>query len=445
MTTSRLASTERKHTDLEWLPSVPAHWTRARLGWVADMVSGGTPSKAERSYWDGDIPWVSPKDMKRPEIADSIDHVTEGGLHETGLKLIEPPAILIVVRGMILAHSFPVARILSPVTINQDMKALKFRADIDDRFAVYLLQGIRDVILAEVEQAAHGTCRLTSERWKKLEAYVPPIEEQRAIADFLDRKTAKIDRLIEQKQRLLELLDEKRTALITQAVTKGLDPDVEMKDSGVEWLGEIPAHWVVKKVRWVFSIGSGMTPPSDNGNYYGGGIPWVTTSELRESVVVSTGKTVAPRALEELSGLQLHATGSVVVAMYGATIGRLAVLGVPATVNQACCVFSDPKGVEMKFWFYWLQMRRKHLISLGYGGGQPNLSQELLRSLQVPLPPLDEQNRIAMWLDAETRKIDSLGEDITRGVQLLHEFRASVVSAAVTGKVDTQEEVGLAR
>jgi type I restriction enzyme S subunit len=270
---------------------------------------------------------------------------------------------------------------------------------------------------------------------------MPPELEQRAIAAFLDRDTARIDALVVKKERLTELLQEQRTALITRAVTKGLDPTVPMKDSGVEWLGESPAHWAVKKTTWLFSIGSGTTPRAEDGTYYGGETPWITTSELRESEVVSTEKNVTPEALRDHPSLKVHPKGSIAVAMYGATIGRLGTLGVPAAVNQACCVFSHPHGVDARFWFFWLQMRRPYLISLGYGGGQPNLSQELLRSVRVPVPPMHEQRAIAWFLDGETARIDALVAKVREAIDRLKELRAALVSAAVTGKIDVREEV----
>ena len=209
-------------------------------------------------------------------------------------------------------------------------------------------------------------------------------------------------------------------------------PYPSYKDSGVEGLQELPRHWVVKKVTQLFSIGSGTTPPTDYSEYYGGRIPWITTSELRESVVTSTEKTVTQQALETFPALNVYPEGSVAVAMYGATIGRLGVLGTSAAVNQACCVFSVPKRIDAWFWFYWLQSRRPYLISLGYGGGQPNLSQELLKSIRVPTPPLDEQQAIAAFLDRETAKIDALMAKKERLIELLQEKRTALITQAVT-------------
>ena len=267
---------------------------------------------------------------------------------------------------------------------------------------------------------------------------VPPLSEQRVIAAFLDRETGKIDALVAKKERLIELLREKRTALITHAATKGLDPDVLMKDSGVEWLGKIPAHWEVKKVTQLFSIGSGTTPPTDYPKYYGGGIAWITTSELRESVVTSTEKAVTKEALGAFPALNVYPEGSIAVAMYGATIGRLGVLGTSAAVNQACCVFSGSNRMDAWFYFYWLQSRRSYLISLGYGGGQPNLSQELLKSIRVPTPSIQEQRTIAAFLDRETAKIDALMAKVREAIDRLQELRTALITAAVTGKIDVQ-------
>lgn len=208
------------------------------------------------------------------------------------------------------------------------------------------------------------------------------------------------------------------------------------KDSGIESLGEVPAHWVAKKTTWLFKIGSGTTPSSEDPGYYDGDTPWITTSELRESVVMATEKNVTRRALRDYSSLKLHPAGSVAVAMYGATIGRLGILGVPATVNQACCVFSGAREIDAHFWFYWLQMRRPHLISLGYGGGQPNLSQDLLRSIRVPVPPLVEQRTIAAFLDRETARIDALVATKERLIELLQEQRTALIARAVTKGLD---------
>jgi len=213
----------------------------------------------------------------------------------------------------------------------------------------------------------------------------------------------------------------------------------EYEDSGVEWLGEVPAHWETWKLSHAFgSIGSGTTPPSNESEWYDGGhIPWVTTGELRETVIFETGKSVNTAATKKFTTLRLHPVGSLAVAMYGATIGRLGILGVAATTNQACCVLSSPIHLNVQFVFYWLSGFKQNLIELyATGGGQPNISQDIVAGLRVPAPDLVEQKVIAAFLDRESAKIDALVAEQETLMALLKEKRQAVISHAVTKGLD---------
>jgi restriction endonuclease S subunit len=209
------------------------------------------------------------------------------------------------------------------------------------------------------------------------------------------------------------------------------------KPSGVQWLGDVPEHWEVWKVTHGFQrIGSGTTPKSDDLNFYKGNIPWVTTSELRENIIVDTANKITDIALHEHSALRLYPAGTLLFAMYGATIGRMGILGIPATVNQACAAFCQPKTLDSKFIFYWLLMRRPTLVAISTGGGQPNLSQDDLRQLRIAAPPLPEQQAISAYLDRETERIDTLVGKKKRLVELLKEKRTALISHAVTRGLD---------
>lgn len=214
------------------------------------------------------------------------------------------------------------------------------------------------------------------------------------------------------------------------------------KDSGVEWLGAIPVHWETWKVTHGFRyIGSGTTPKSDNDAYYGGDVPWVTTSELRENQIDKTIKKLTKTAIRDYPALRLYPVGTLLFAMYGATIGRLGILGIPATVNQACAAFSQPTTLDPKFTYYWLQMRRPTLIALAVGGGQPNLSQDDLKAVRIPAPPLAEQRAIVAFLDHRTARIDALIAKKQRQIELLQEKRAALITHSVTKGLDSDAEM----
>jgi len=205
------------------------------------------------------------------------------------------------------------------------------------------------------------------------------------------------------------------------------------KDSGVEWVGRIPKDWDMWKINHACPyVASGTTPTSDSEIYYGGDFPWITTGELRESLITDTQKKVSHRALADMPTLRLHPKGSVAIAMYGATIGRLGILGVNATTNQACCVMPPSKILHNKYLFYWLFATRQEIINLSVGGGQPNVNQEKISSLKVSAPNYFLQEKIAAFLDHETAKIDALIEKQQRLIELLKEKRQAVISHAVT-------------
>jgi type I restriction enzyme, S subunit len=160
------------------------------------------------------------------------------------------------------------------------------------------------------------------------------------------------------------------------------------KDSGVEWLGDVPEHWEVWKLSHAFEkIGSGTTPKSDEVTYYEDGtIPWINTGDLNDRELFDCDKKVTEFALKNHSSLKIFPANSLIIAMYGATIGKLGLLRFEATVNQACCVFCDCSEIQSKFLFYWFIGMRQHVVSMATGGGQPNISQDILRSLKLSTP-----------------------------------------------------------
>lgn len=215
------SSVPMRDSDTGWLGSIPDHWDTKRLRFLAQMNGGMTPHTGTPEYWDGDIPWITPKDMKRDELDSSIDTISELALEDTGICLNDAGRVLIVVRGMILAHSFPVAINTVPATVNQDMKALS--TVLNHEYLALLLRGIKDLILSLVEEAAHGTKVLRTDMFKNMMLPVPPLDEQRMIVETVRHKTSQIDRQTQAIKTAIERLNEYRSALITNAVTGKID------------------------------------------------------------------------------------------------------------------------------------------------------------------------------------------------------------------------------
>ena len=212
-----------RDSGIQWLGALPDHWEVIPLGFLIRILGGMTPSMANSAYWEGDVPWVSPKDMKQSRISNSIDHITEQALAETSISLVPINSVLIVVRGMILAHSFPTAITERPVTINQDMKALQCDDKLEVEYLFWCLTGFAKVLTSLAQESAHGTRKIETDTLKKLPSPVPPNSEQREICAQIAAQLNQLDRLAGKSEKTLARLTEYRTALITAATTGQID------------------------------------------------------------------------------------------------------------------------------------------------------------------------------------------------------------------------------
>jgi len=269
---------------------------------------------------------------------------------------------------------------------------------------------------------------------KRMQVLVPPLAEQRAIADFLDRETARIDAIIVKKRRLAEVLRarflEKARGLLTEGLQVKDPLDVRETESASAGSRK------VVRLAWDFAFGSGTTPPAGDERYYGPGVPWLITGDLTDWEVPSVPRSVTQEALASYSALKIHPAGSLVIAMYGATVGRLGLVGFEFVTNQACCVLHSGTSLDVQFVFYWLLGHREALLLRGVGAGQPNISQEMIRSIRIAAPSRNEQMRLVKELNTYRDKTETSIDRLTRQIALLAEHRQALITAAVTGQMD---------
>lgn len=265
----------------------------------------------------------------------------------------------------------------------------------------------------------------------------PPRKERIRIANYLAEKCTEIDTQV-------SLLTSKRDAylrlkksIINHAVTHGLNPNVKMKDSGIEWIGEVPKHWEVKRMKELSAIGSGTTPKSGEDKYYENSIhPWLNTSDVQDCVINEAKFSITDKALNDYSVLKYYPIGTILIAMYGGgTIGNVALMNISATINQACCaIVSNEKLLLPKYLFCYLKCHKKKIISLGFGGTQVNLSQAIIAQLPVVLPPLPEQRAIATYLDDKCAKIDTIVSNLDKQISRYADLKRSLIDEVITGK-----------
>lgn len=271
---------------------------------------------------------------------------------------------------------------------------------------------------------------------------LPPHPEQQAIAAFLDSETGRIDALIGKKQKLVELLKEKRTALISRAVTKGLDAKVKMKPSGVEWLGDVPEHWEVWKLSHLTTrIGSGKTPTGGADVYQTEGVAFLRSQNVYDDGLHLEDVVYIDESIDEDMAWSRVRMNDILLNITGASLGRTCItpagLG-KANVNQHVCVIRLKNAEYSRFIAQYLKSRQAKSFYdyVQTGSAREGLNFEQIGAFPIPLPPLPEQQAIAAFLDREMAKIDALVSKVDTAIEKLKEYRTALISAAVTGKID---------
>ena len=407
---------EYKDSGVEWLGEVPVHWEVCALKRMLEIQNGS--------------------DHKHIEQAEGFPVIGSGGQFAYASDyLYDGESVLLGRKGTIDKPLYVTGKFWTVDT----MYWSKIAPDACGRYAYYTALTIpfgyysTNTALPSMTQgtlSAHIVAR-------------PPLEEQTAIATFLDRETAKIDALVTEQEKLIALLQEKRQAVISHAVTKGLNPNAPMKDSGVEWLGEVPGHWGVSALSYVSSIETGSTPDRGEPRYWNGSIPWIKTGEVNWCPIRDAEEFITDDGLAN-SAAKVSKPGTLLMAMYGqgVTRGRVALLEIEAAYNQACAAITFSPRVLPTYGRYFFMAAYDYIREGGNETSQMNLSAGLIAKFRLTVPPTDEQAAIVKVLDREINRLDGLVAEAEAVIDLLQERRTALISAAVTGQIDVRGLAG---
>lgn len=434
-----------KQSGVPWLGAIPSDWSVEKLKFFAKFVGGGTPSKDEPIYWGGDIPWVSPKDMKQALIRDTEDSITSEGLRSSPCTLIPPNSVLTVVRSGILQHTIPVAINTVPVTLNQDMRALIPDRRVDSRYLAYQIEGCQKELREEWVKQGATVESIEHQRMIDSRLAVPSPDEQQFIADYLDVETARIDTLIQEKDELIGLLREWRQSVIAE-YTSGTNQPHGKKATGNVHMPKVPSDWSMVRLGKYARIGNGSTPLKGNVSYWeGGNFPWLNSAVVNRDTVDEGSEYVTDAALRACH-LPIVEPGALLVALtgQGKTRGQVTVLRIQATINQHLAyVALDETRFDFNYLFWTLtgMYAALRMVSDGQGGTKGALTCDDLARFEVPMPPLPVQREIAKTVSSETGKIDDLITHTNEEIELLKEFRAATIADAVLGRIDVRTRV----
>lgn len=422
-----------KNSGIDWLGHMPKHWLRYRLKYVSHIINGSTPSSSEPDYWDGDIQWVTPDDLGNIEgkyLSKTNRQITDDGYDSCGVTLAPTNSVVISTRAPI-GH---IAIIKDSMCCNQGCRIIIPNQLIFCDYLYYLLHSSK-LFLNALGQGSTFK-ELSSVKLSSLEIVIPDYEVQHTISTFLDRETARIDALIQKKGRMIELLKEKRIALITQAVTKGLDLNVPMKDSGIEWLGEVPEHWSVKRIKYISSCNDESLPETTEPDYE---MLYVDISSVSRIEGITNKEEMSFEDAPSRARRRVRDGDTIVstVRTYLRAIAPIENAEVNLIVSTGFAVLR-PVNIYSGYLSLYIQSHYvvESIVARSVGVSYPAINASDIGDIRITIPPMSEQQSIVDKVRKATLQIDELQSQNELSITLLREYRSSLINHAVSGKID---------
>lgn len=413
-----------KPSKIEWIGEIPEHWEERKISRIFNEISGnGFPAQFQGKE-NGEYPFFKVSDINKEEtyVSEANNYVNTSDITANKWKIIPKTSILLAKIGEALRKNHRKINTVDCL-IDNNMIALKCKIG-ENKFWYYLLKRID----TEWFINPGAVPSINMESFRSCFIVFPPLPEQQAIASFLDDKTAKIDTLIDKKQKMIDLLKDERTAVINQAVTKGINPNVKMKPSGIDWLGEIPEHWDVRKLKYLLNLVNDKRCEDD--------IDFLIAVENIES---GTGKIVNINPDKKYEGdLRKFEKEDVLFNKLRPYLAKVYLAEKKGFCVGELLIFRAKDIILPKYLFYRVFSRDfiTEVNSSTYGSKMPRASwEDFISHLRIPYPKLQEQQQIVSYLETQTNRIDITIKKIEKEIELLHEYRQALISEAVTGKI----------
>lgn len=429
---------EYKDSGVEWLGVIPKGWTISKVKYLAPFQVGWTPPTKNDANFIGDNLWVNISDLKDKFISSTAKCISDKAAKEASMDITPRGSLLYSFKLSVGAVSFAGCDLYT----NEAIASFLDQAQLP---LSYLYYALPIFIIENASTNIYGAKILNQELIKNSFLLAPSHSEAKKVAKFLDHETAKIDNLIEKQQQLIELLKEKRQAVISHAVTKGLNPDVPMKDSGVEWLGKVPEDWQLKQIRHLCTSNGGGTPSKSNPNFWVGNIPWISPKDMKVQYISDAEDHVSEDAVKQSSTKKIP-IGSVLIVVRGMILAHsvpVAINTKVVTINQDMKALVPNENISCDYLHLVLSGLKRILLELtdNSAHGTKCLRTDLFEKLWIPLPSLTQQKTIISEINEKVIKIDDLIHLQEEAKALLQERRTALISAAVTGKIDVRDWV----
>lgn len=420
-----------KESNIKWLGKIPKHWDKFRIKDIVDFFNGdGFSHNFQGKSKDkvNNIPFFKVSDINKNTmyIDSAKNYVSNENIADNSWSVIPKNCLILAKIGEALKKNHRIIN-KNECIIDNNLLALKHKNNDEIRYLYYFMKNLNmDLFIKS------GAVPSVGMRWFKNQyIYYPPLNEQNAIAEFLDKQCNILDKVIQKREQQVKLLTQYKQSLIYEATTKGLDSSVTLKESNIKWLGKIPEHWGLRKITEITSFIVGFTPTSSSNEFYGGKHKWITINDMDKEAISNTKKTLSDLGIENREN-KLTKKGSLLYS-FKLTVGKTAFADEDCYTNEAIASFKPTNKINMRFFKYSIGNYLIHSANENIYGA-PLLNESLIKCARVLYPPLQEQQAIAEFLDNKCSAIDKLLTNYNQHIEYLKEYKKSLIFECVTGK-----------